>query len=135
MINYHFKTKYYPVTYADILEEIKTLTRWPFLGVGCFIKAIRLSILQSYLQRKDCIHNRHYLWSKIKSLIFLRLFSTQKSGAKEHIANREFRSKGKNGNALDYSYSCVDSNSHKVQLLRMRTVGDMGDWLFQSKRM
>lgn len=120
------KTKYYPVTYARILEEIKVFPgRVAISGVGCFIKAIRLLQYYEPVFRDKIVFTIGIICGGVKSAFFSD-YLAQKAGCKGEYRNPEFRVKShNNNNALDYSYACTDAESDQVHLLRMRTVGDM----------
>lgn len=119
------KTKYYPVTYSNILKEIKAFQgKVAISGVGCFIKGIRLLQFYDPSFKEKIAFTIGIICGGVKSAFFSD-YLAQKAGANGGYKHPEFRVKSNNGNALDYSYSCIDAESNEVNLLRMRTVGDM----------
>ena len=119
------KTKYYPVTYAEILQEIKNYPgKVAISGIGCFIKAIRLLQYYDPTFREKIAFTIGIICGGMKSAFFSD-YLANKAGCKEGYKYPEFRVKADNGNALDYSYSCIDAHTDEKRFLRMRTVGDM----------
>lgn len=103
------------------------------MGVGCFIKAIRLAQ-----------HTNPELKTKIKSLVGIICGGVKSRFFTEYLANRasvptdlyykpEFRIKDTNSTAGDYSFGCYDKKTKKFKSIKMRTVGDMwGTGLFKN---
>ncbi|MDO5035638.1 MAG: Coenzyme F420 hydrogenase/dehydrogenase, beta subunit C-terminal domain [Porphyromonas sp.] len=119
------KTKYYPVTYAEILQKIRVFPgKVAISGVGCFIKSIRLLQYYDPIFRDKIKFTIGIICGGIKSSFFSD-YLAQKAGCKGDYKQPEFRVKNNNGNALDYSYSCIDTITNEKHLLRMRSVGDM----------
>jgi coenzyme F420 hydrogenase subunit beta len=119
------KTKYYPVSYSDVLKQIRIFDgRVAISGVGCFIKAIRLLQYYDPVFKDKIAFTIGIICGGIKSSFFSD-YLAQKSGCKGNYRYPEFRVKSNNGNALDYSYSCIDNSTNETNVLRMKTVGDM----------
>lgn len=128
------KTRYYPVTLATVFSEIDKIDgNIAIVGVGCFIKAIRLA------QQSD-----PELKKKIKFLVGIICGGVKSRFFTEYLANRagvpsdlyykpEFRIKDKNSTAGDYSFGCYNKNTKEFKSIKMRTVGDMwGTGLFKN---
>lgn len=128
------KTKYYPVTLGNIFEKIHQIDgTFAVVGVGCFIKAIRLA---QYYDNK--------LETKIKFLIgiicggikskFFTDYLGNKAGVDiNNIEKPQYRIKDHLSTASDYSFGCYDNKNHVEKLIKMKLVGDMwGTGLFKA---
>ncbi len=128
------KTRYYPVTLATVFSEIDKIEgKVAIVGVGCFIKAIRLAQ-----------HSNPELKKKIKFLVGIICGGVKSRFFTEYLASRadvptnlyykpEYRIKDTNSTAGDYSFGCYDKNTKEFKSIKMRTVGDMwGTGLFKN---
>lgn len=128
------KTRYYPVTLATVFSEIDKIDgNIAIVGVGCFIKAIRLAQ-----------HSNPELKKKIKFLVGIICGGVKSRFFSEYLANKagvptdlyckpEFRIKDINSTAADYSFGCYNKNTNEFKSIKMRTVGDMwGTGLFKN---
>lgn len=128
------KTRYYPVTLATVFSEIDKIDgKIAIVGVGCFIKAIRLAQ-----------HSNPELKKKIKFLVGIICGGVKSRFFTEYLANKtgvptnlyykpEFRIKDTNSTAGDYSFGCYNKNTNEFKSIKMRTVGDMwGTGLFKN---
>jgi len=128
------KTRYYPVTLATVFSEIDKIDgNIAIVGVGCFIKAIRLAQ-----------HSNPELKEKIKFLVGIICGGVKSRFFTEYLANKagvttnlyykpEFRIKDTNSTAGDYSFGCYNKNTNEFKSIKMRTVGDMwGTGLFKN---
>lgn len=126
------KTKYYPVTLSDALLKVKHLDgKVAIVGVGCFVKAIRL------LQAQDEYWNRKIAFvvgiicGGLKSRFFSEYLASKTGVVNNEYRAPQFRIKDVASTASDYSYACTDENGHEKRI-RMRSVGDMwGTGLFK----
>ncbi len=128
------KTRYYPVTLATVFSEIDKIDgNIAIVGVGCFIKAIRLA------QYSD-----PELKMKIKFLVGIICGGVKSRFFTEYLANKagvptdlyykpDFRIKDINSTASDYSFGCFNKRTNEFKSIKMRTVGDMwGTGLFKN---
>ncbi|MDD3416036.1 MAG: Coenzyme F420 hydrogenase/dehydrogenase, beta subunit C-terminal domain [Lachnospiraceae bacterium] len=128
------KTRYYPVTLATVFSEIDKIDgSIAIVGVGCFIKAIRLAQ-----------HTNPELKTKIKFLVGIICGGVKSRFFTEYLANRagvptdlyykpEFRIKDLNSTASDYSFGCFNKKTNEFKSIKMRRVGDMwGTGLFKN---
>lgn len=126
------KTKYYPVTMANILEELKSFDgKVAVVGIGCFIKAIRL--LQYYYPelREKIIFTVGIICGGLKSKFFTEYLAAQAGVTDNEFTKPQFRIKDYKSTSGDYSFGCVDNNGIEKQI-KMRTVGDMwGSGMFK----
>lgn len=127
------KTKYYPVTYADILQEIAQFSgKVAITGVPCFIKAIRLLQYYNPIYKEKIAFTIGIICGGMKSAFFSD-YLAQKAGVEGAYRSPEFRVKNPDSDALDYSYRCEDEVTGEKNSVRMRTVGDMwGSGYFKS---
>lgn len=128
------KTRYYPVTLATVFTEIDKIDgNIAIVGVGCFIKAIRLAQ-----------HSNPELKTKIKFLVGIICGGVKSRFFTEYLANKagvptdlyykpDFRIKDVKSTAGDYSFGCYNKNTNEFKSIKMRTVGDMwGTGLFKN---
>lgn len=127
------KTRYFPVTLSTVFSEIDKLEGTvAIVGVGCFIKAIRLAQ-----------HSDPQLKEKIKFLIGIICGGVKSRFFTEYLASKidikaidiqkpQFRKKDVNSSANDYSFACSDNDSEEKSI-RMKVVGDLwGTGLFKA---
>jgi len=127
------KTKYYPVTLATVIEQLRSNNeRFAIVGIACFIKSIRL--LQYYHpELKEKIKfTIGIICGGIKSRFFAE-YLAGKTGVKDNqFSDPQFRIKDLQSTASDYSFGCKDlyGNLHSI---KMRKVGDMwGSGMFKN---
>lgn len=127
------KTRYVPVTMAELFEKISTLEgRVAVSGVACFVKAVRLKQYY-YPELKEKIpFVVGIICGGLKSKYYTD-FLAQSAGCFSEYENAEYRVKNKDSFALDYKFSCVEKDNNKIHMVEMRTLGDMwGTGLFKS---
>ena len=126
------KTKYYPVTMAEALKELKSLDgKVAVVGIGCFIKAVRL--LQHYNPelREKIVFTIGIICGGLKSKFFGEYLAAKAGVHNNEFTKPQFRIKDYESNAGDYSFGCMDSQGDERQL-KMQTVGDMwGSGMFK----
>lgn len=127
------ETKYFPVTYAEVLQRIRNYEgRVAITGVGCFIKSIRL--LQHYdpIFREKIVFTIGIICGGLKSAFFSD-YLADKAGSHTGYLSPRFRVKDPGSSANDYSYQCIDEGTEDLKTIRMRSVGDMwGSGYFKS---
>lgn len=129
------KTRYYPVTLNTALNEIEKIEgRIAVVGVGCFIKALRLSQYHMEDFNDKIKFLIGIICGGVKSSFFAEYLASKAGiGSTEGFIKPEFRIKNENSVALDYSFGCINKVSREEHSVRMRTVGDMwGTGLFKS---
>ena len=126
------KTKYYPVTMAEALKELKNLDgKVAVVGIGCFIKAVRL--LQNYNPelREKIVFTIGIICGGLKSKFFGEYLAAKAGVQNNEFTKPQFRIKNYESTAGDYSFGCIDSRGDERQV-KMRTVGDMwGSGMFK----
>lgn len=127
------KTKYFPVTLDTVLPKIKDLQgKVAIVGVGCFIKAIRLLQYKEPELKNKVIFLVGIICGGIKSRFFTDYLASKAGVIRENIQRAEYRIKDLASTAGDYSFCCVDE-SNNIKTVRMRDVGDMwGTGLFKA---
>lgn len=128
------KTRYYPVTLASVLPELKKLNgRVAVSGVACFVKAVRLAQHKDPELRDKIPFVVGIICGGVKSRFFTEYLASKAQASSGRIKQPEYRIKNKNSTAIDYSFGCFDVNEAKPKLLRMSDVGDMwGTGFFKS---
>lgn len=128
------KTRYYPVTLADLLKQVRQLEgRVAISGVGCFIKAIRLAQSQDPVLRNRIAFLVGIICGGLKSKFFTDYLAGRAGVDPDHYIHPEYRVKAPASTALDYSFSCYDVSHKALKQVRMRDVGDMwGTGLFKA---
>ena len=128
------KTKYFPVTLAEVMTQIKTLDgKVAIVGVGCFIKAIRLAQYNEPILKDKIPFLVGIICGGVKSRFFNEYLASKVDVKKENIENPQFRVKDIESTAGDYAYSCKDKAVNLEKTIKMQTVGDMwGTGLFKA---
>ncbi|SNR49938.1 Coenzyme F420-reducing hydrogenase, beta subunit [Lutibacter agarilyticus] len=128
------KTRYFPVTLATVLPKINELKgKVAIVGVGCFIKAIRLAQHKNPSLREKIPFLIGIICGGVKSRFFTEYLSGKIDVELENIRKPEFRIKDLNSTASDYSFGCLDEDDGKEKTIKMREVGDMwGTGMFKA---
>lgn len=119
------KTKYYPVSMAEALNELKDFEgKVAVVGIGCFIKAVRL--LQHYNPelREKIVFTIGIICGGLKSKFFGEYLAAKAGVQNNEFTQPQFRIKDYESTAGDYSFGCTDNKGTERQV-KMRTVGDM----------
>lgn len=127
------KTKYYPVTLADALKNLKELDgKVAIVGVACFIKAIRLAQVQDPAFNDKIGFLVGIICGGVKSAFFAEYLASRSGVAVNKFSEPEFRIKDHQSTAADYAYGCLDANQNQ-HTIKMKVVGDMwGTGLFKA---
>lgn len=127
------KTKYYPVTLAKAVKQIKNLDgKVAISGVACFIKAIRLAQAHDLILKSKITFLTGIICGGVKSRFFTEYLASR-AGIDRRIKDPQYRVKDPDSTASDYGFSCQDETTRKVHLIKMRTVGDMwGTGMFKA---
>lgn len=127
------KTKYYPVTLATVIEQLRSNNeRFAIVGIACFIKSIRL--LQYYHpELKEKIKfTIGIICGGIKSRFFAEYLAGKAGVEGNQFSDPQFRIKDLQSTASDYSYGCKDEHGN-LHTIKMRKVGDMwGSGMFKN---
>lgn len=127
------KTRYFPVTLATVLKEINKLEGTiAIVGVGCFIKAIRLAQHSDPTLKEKIPFLIGIICGGVKSRFFTEYLASKMDIAVGQIQKPQFRKKDFQSTANDYSFACSENNSIE-RSIKMKTVGDMwGTGLFKA---
>lgn len=128
------KTKYYPVTLATALQEIdKTNGRIAIVGVGCFIKAIRIAQYHNPILKEKIVFTIGIICGGIKSRFYTDYLAGKSGVPKNNFINPEFRIKDIKSTANDYYFGCINNVDKQNHTIRMLSIGDMwGTGLFKA---
>lgn len=128
------KTKYYPVTLATALQEIdKTDGRVAIVGVGCFIKAIRMAQYHNPILKNKIVFTIGIICGGIKSRFYTEYLAGKAGLQRSNIVSPEFRIKDTKSTANDYYFGCKNNVDMQNHTLKMLSIGDMwGTGLFKA---
>lgn len=129
------ETKYYPVSFGSIIDQLKNSEeRFAIVGVACFIKSIRL--LQHYhSELKEKIKfTIGIICGGVKSNFYTEFLSGKLHIQPNQIKDPKFRIKNYKSTAGDYSFKCTNNITNTDSELRIASVGDMwGTGMFKAK--
>lgn len=127
------KTRYYPVTLADLYEKIaKVDGKVAVCGVACFVKSIRLKQTLHPALAKKISFIVGIICGGLKSKYYTDYLAGSAS-IKGPFRNADYRVKNPKSNALDYSFAAEDEDGVQKKV-RMAPLGDMwGSGLFKAK--
>lgn len=127
------KTRYFPVTLATVFSEIDKLDgKIAIVGVGCFIKAIRLAQFEDPKLKEKIPFLIGIICGGVKSTFFTEYLASKMDIKAKNIHHPEFRKKDLESTANDYSFACKDENEQE-KTIKMKVVGDMwGTGLFKN---
>lgn len=128
------KTRYFPVTLASVFEEIDKLEgKVAVVGIGCFIKAIRLAQYEDTRLKEKIPFLVGIICGGLKSNFFTEYLAGKVGVKKNQIVKPEYRIKNIDSKASDYSFGCNSSYDDDLKTIRMKSVGDMwGTGMFKS---
>jgi coenzyme F420 hydrogenase subunit beta len=128
------KTRYFPVTLSDVFSKIEELNgRVAIVGVGCFIKAIRLAQYSDPQLKNKIPFLVGIICGGVKSKFFTEYLSDTAGVQKDSCGSPSYRIKDFNTPAGDYSFGCHDKEKNREVQLKMKSVGDMwGSGLFKA---
>ena len=129
------KTRYFPVTLATVFSEIDKLDgHVAIVGVGCFIKAIRLAQHSDPKLKEKIQFLIGIICGGVKSRYFTEYLASKLDVKPADIQKPQFRKKDISSTANDYSFACSTNKSdNEEKSIKMRTVGDMwGTGLFKA---
>lgn len=126
------KTRYYPVTLEGALIELDCFNgKVAIVGVGCFIKAIRLKQYENSAFNEKVAFLIGIICGGLKSKFYTDYLASKTIGSHSNIKSPEYRIKKSENMASDY-YFGLDYKKEK-RTLRMKDVGDMwGTGYFKS---
>lgn len=128
------KTRYYPVTLAHAIKNIKSLNgKVAISGIGCFIKAVRLAQANDPLLKEKIVFLSGIICGGVKSRFFTEYLASKAGAEHNRFSKPEYRVKDLCSTASDYSFSCESPQESQIHFIKMREVGDMwGSGLFKA---
>ena len=128
------KTKYFPVTLANALQEIDKIDgKFAIVGVGCFIKAIRIAQYHNPILKEKIVFTIGIICGGIKSRFFTEYLAGKAGVERNNIVSPEFRIKDIKSTANDYYFGCKDNTNKQNHTIKMLSMGDMwGTGLFKA---
>jgi len=127
------KTRYFPVTLATVLEQLKNSNeRFAVVGIACFIKSVRLLQIYHPELKERIKFTIGIICGGIKSRFFAEYLAGKAGVANNHFTQPQFRIKDHQSRASDYSFGCKDEEG-ALHTIKMRKVGDMwGSGMFKN---
>lgn len=128
------KSRYYPVTLAEVLPEIvATDRRYGVVGLPCFIKAIRLLEAEGNIPPGRIVHTIGLVCGHLKSRYFADYLARQKGAGPDEVVAFDFRHKLAGRAASDYGFSFRRRGEEETVIAPMGTVAarDWGEGQFK----
>lgn len=127
------KSRYYPVTYKDIIKTIKNSDdRFLFIGIPCFVKSIRLLQSEGYLNNIKYVAS--LLCGHMKSKGFSESLAWQVGIQPKNIKAVDFRVKKEGYKASEYFFEAEDKkNNKKVIKNNLLSGTNWGEGFFRHK--
>lgn len=109
------KSKYYPVEMSEVLESLKQLDgRYAFVGVPCFVKAIRLLSREDKELNKKIRYCVGLVCGHLKSDFFAKMFGWHCGIKPSDLQNIDFRTKLKSQSANNYGVTVSDGENIRI---------------------
>ncbi|TSA27727.1 4Fe-4S dicluster domain-containing protein [bacterium] len=126
-------TKYYPLQFSNVLKTvIESEGRYIFVGVPCYIKAIRQLQAKNDILKRKIVYLIGLFCGGMKNKFYTEFLASNVNVVIENIKDPEFRLKQINGEARDYSFGCIDDSSKEFKSIKMKNLPDMwGTGLFK----
>ncbi len=119
------KTKYYPVTMSEAPNELKSFDgKVAVVGIGCFIKAVRLLQYYNPELREKIIFTIGIICGGLKSKFFGEYLAAKAGVQNNKFTKPQFRIKDYESTAGDYSFGCIDKQGTEKHV-KMKSVGDV----------
>ena len=120
------KTRYFPVTLSSVFSEIEKLNgKVAIVGIGCFIKAIRLAQVADPSLKEKITFLTGIICGGMKSRFFTEYLAEKSGVPKDQYCKPEFRIKDPHSTASDYSFGCHNKKGTDQKTIKMNTVSDM----------
>lgn len=128
------KTRYIPVTLADLFTQINELDgKIALSGVACFIKAVRLKQYYHPELKNKIPFLVGIICGGLKSRFFTD-YLAKSAGVEGEYRKQDYRIKDERSTASNYSFGTYSiDNLQEIKTVRMQKLGDMwGSGLFKS---
>lgn len=113
--NKHKKSQYYSLSFNDVIKQVRgDGKRYVFVGVPCFVKAIRNICLNDDVFKHQITYTLGLVCGHLKSSAFAEMLSWQLGVKPEAIKAVDFRKKNKNKtvNAYDFMATNISGESY-----------------------
>jgi len=123
------KSRYYPIEMSGVLSHVMTTPgRYALVGLPCFVKAVRLSALQSATIRDRIVITLGLVCGHLKSTAFADMLAWQCGVEPPHLRRIDFRTKQSGAPANHYAVT-VESDEPGKQAVTRPVAGLFGtDW-------
>jgi coenzyme F420-reducing hydrogenase beta subunit len=97
------KSRYYPVEMSQVLREVlETPGRYVLVGLPCFVKAVRLLMLQNPVLQERILYTVAIVCGHLKSARFAEMLAWQAGVAPNELVSIDFRKKVPGQISSDY---------------------------------
>lgn len=120
------KSQYYPNNFNEALENIDLSKKYAFVGIPCYIKAVRLLCEKDEKLKNSIRFFIGIFCGHMKSSAFAELFAWQQGVLPSELKKIDFRVKRETGLASKYEVEVTDKNNDKHKALSANLYG--ADW-------
>jgi coenzyme F420 hydrogenase subunit beta len=125
--NKHKKSQYYSLSFDEVVKLIRgDGKRYVFVGVPCFVKAIKNICLQDKVLKHQIAYTLGLVCGHLKSSAFAEMLSWQLGVKPEAIKAVDFRKKNKNKTVNAYDFMATDTSNRSYA--RTSTTMFAGGW-------
>ncbi len=115
------KSRYYPVEISSVIRRAKEIpARYAFVGLPCFIKAVRLLCTKDPILTERICYTFSLFCAHLKSIHFASMFAWQCGVRPKDIEYVDFRVKQQKPPANNYGVRIVGTNEEKVTVDEIR---------------
>ena len=109
------KSKYYPVQFSDVINTVLERDgKYAFVGVPCFVKAVRLLMLDNKVLSERILYCIGLVCGHLKSDKFAKALSWEAGIHPNNLVCFDFRVKNSNRSASDYSIEAFGKINNEV---------------------
>lgn len=125
--NQNKKSQYYSLSFDEVLKQIRgDGKRYVFVGVPCFIKALRNICLHDETLKQQIAYTLGLVCGHLKSSAFAEMLSWQLGVKPESIKAVDFRKKNKNATVNAYDFMATDTSGENYS--KTSTTMFAGGW-------
>lgn len=122
------KSRYYPIEMSKVLEfVIENDFRYLFVGLPCFVKAVRLLQDQHPLLKERIKFTLGLVCGHLKSDFFAKAIAWEKGIEPKEIKSIDFRTKNPDGLASNYGYT-LETTSNDVPIIMDAKDSFVSNW-------
>lgn len=127
------KSRYYPIEFSAALAQLRAVPgRYAFVGIPCFVKAMRLLMRQDPVVRERVVLTIGLVCGHLKSAAMVRSFARQARVAPDDVTAVNFRLKQPEHRASRYTVDLqLKDGAHAVRDWSRMLDGDWGMGFFQ----